>query len=189
MAVATKARGQGRMLPVWLDTGDPEAARGSVRVRTVDRNLIVGVDRRRGVFQVWGPSLQTGGWVPICDCQDDRGQPFRGTVPWEMVVGALIQARGGELSADVVARHNEALDRSREQELDRQVEEGARFYARAVAGEREGWSRWSTSDVEDAYRSANEGRSKAEPRGRVTFVPERRKPAAPGVSVGECVTG
>lgn len=165
------------MLPVWLDTAEAEAERGSMRVRTVDRNLIVGMDRRRGVFQVWGPSVQTGGWVPICDCQDDRGQPFRGTAPWELVARALVQARGGELSADVAARHNEALDRSRELELDRQVEEGAKFYARAVAGEREGWSRWSTLDVEDAYRNASEGRSKAAPRGKVTFDPGRRQAA------------
>jgi len=142
------------MLPVWLDTADPEAAKGSTRVRTVDRNLIVGVDRRRGVFQVWGPSLSTGGWVPICDCQDDGGRPFRGTVPWEVVVSALVQARGGELSADVVARHNEKLEQSQEAEFDRRVDEGARFYARAVAGEREGWGRWDAADVEAAYRKA-----------------------------------
>jgi len=96
-------RNQGRMLPQWLDTRDAEAVRGSTRVRTVDRNLIVGRDRRRGVFQVWGPSLNAGGWLPICDCQDDEGRPFRGPVPWEVIVAALVQARGGELSADVAA--------------------------------------------------------------------------------------
>jgi hypothetical protein len=158
-------KNQGRMLPYWLDTGDPEAQRGSTRVRSVDRNLIVGRDRRRGVFQVWGPSLSAGGWLPICDCQDDRGRPFRGTVPWELVVAALVQARGGELSADVAARHNEALDRAKDAELERQVEAGAKYYARAVAGEREGWGRWDYRDVEDAYRMAQEGGSKAAPRG------------------------
>lgn len=163
-------KNQGRMLPHWLDTGDPEAQRGSTRVRSVDRNLIVGRDRRRGVFQVWGPSLSAGGWLPICDCQDDRGRPFRGTVPWELVVAALVQARGGELSADVAARHNEALDRAKDAELDRQVEEGAKYYARAVAGEREGWGRWDYREVEDAYRMAQEGGSKAAPRGVKHFV-------------------
>lgn len=167
-AAGSLPRRQGRMLPVWLDTSDPEAARGSVRVRTVDRNLIVGLDRRRGVFQVWGPSLGVGGWVPICDCQDDLGRPFRGAVPWELVISALVQARAGELSADVVQRHNETLDRNRDAELDRRTQEGAEFYARAVAGEREGWGRWDASDVEAAYQRQVNG-VKPAPSGRHVF--------------------
>lgn len=170
MAVYQLPKNQGRMLPHWLDTRDPEAQRGSTRVRAVDRNLIVGRDQRRGVFQVWGPSLSAGGWLPICDCQDDTGRPFRGLVPWEVIVAALVQARGGALSADVAARHNDALDRSREEALDRQVDEGCRFYARAVAGEREGWGRWDHREVEDAYRMAQEGGGKATPRGVQHFV-------------------
>jgi hypothetical protein len=91
-------------------------------------------------------------------------------VPWELVVTALVQARGGELSADVAARHNEALDRAQDAELDRQVEEGAKYYARAVVGEREGWGRWDCREVEDAYRMAQEGGSKATRRGVKHFV-------------------
>jgi len=159
------------MLPSWLDTRHPEAARGTTRVRSVDANLIIGRDLRRDVFQVWGPSLDAGGWVPLCDCQDDTGRPFRGAVPWELIVASLVQARGGELSVDVAARHNEALDRANDAALDRRLEEGAKFYARAVAGEREGWGRWDAAEVEDAYRMAMEGGGKAAPRGVKHFLP------------------
>lgn len=170
-ASLTRLRNHGRALPGWLDTRDPEAARGTVRLRTIDANLVVGLDRRRGVFQVWGPSLSAGGWVALCDCQDDAGEPFRGSVPWEVILASLVRARGGELSADVAARHNERLQRSADAALDDRIVEGARFYARAVAGEREGWGRWDALEVEDAFRCADEGRSKAEPRGVKHFVP------------------
>jgi len=142
---------QGRVLPQWLATTDPEALRGTQRLRTVDRNLIVGLDRRRGVFQVWGPSLSSGGWVPICDCQDDEGRPFRGFVPWDLIAAALIRAREGELSADIVERHNERLYADEDRRVDERTADGAEFYARAVAGEREGWGRFAAEDVEAAY--------------------------------------
>lgn len=183
MRLARLPRGQGRSFPVWLSVQDPEALRGTLALRTVDPNLTVGLDVRRGVYQVWGPSLDVGGWTPICDCQSDDGIPFRGSVPWPLIVRGLIQAREGELGPDRAARENAGLEAAAARVFESRLEEGSRYAARAVNGEVEGWGRCDGRDLDDAFRCADEGRSKVEPRGRVHFA--MPGVVAPGAGAGE----
>jgi len=150
---SVRPRNNGRMLPAYLDAQHPEAVRGTTHVRTLDPNLVVGLDTRRTTFQVWGPSLAAGGWIAICDCQDDQGRPFRGTVPWERVCVALREAREGELSVDRAERENARLRAQTAAAADRELEEGAKYWARGIAGELHGWGRWDAADIARGWNS------------------------------------
>jgi hypothetical protein len=164
-----KPRGQGRMLPHFIDTKDPEAVRGTYQLRRIDANLTVGLDRRRHVYQVWGPSLSAGGWVPICDGPDDDGRPYRGTVPWELICHALIQARDGEPACDRAARENERREAELAARHGAEVTDALRFGRRAIAGERSGWGRWSGQEVAEAYARQAYG-EKPGPTGRKIYI-------------------
>lgn len=165
-----RPRNQGRMLPFWLDTKDPEAKRGTVHVRGVDANLIVGLDTRRQVYMVWGPSLALGGWCAIFDCEDDRGRAFRGTVPWPLIVHELRVARDSEeLSADRVQRLNDEREAASIRALQDEQYEAAVYCAKGVAGDLSGSGRHSPEDVLDGYWNARESR-KAPPKGQIISV-------------------
>lgn len=161
--------GQGRAFPAWLDTRDPEALRGTSRLRTIDPNLTVGLNLQTRAYEVWGPSIHFRGWVPICVCQDEQGRPWRGTVPWDRVIASLIQAREGELAPDVAAAHNEKIQRDVDDRERARVREGVKYYRKAVQGELEGYGRHRDQDVADGWRSANES-AKPQPRGRVISI-------------------
>lgn len=166
----TRLRNHGRVFPVWLDTTNPEAQRGTTRLRAIDPNLTAGLDSRRGVMMVWGPSLEFGGWIPICDCQDDRGVPFRGHIPWEIILAELREAREGTLSADRVLAAQDRQMQERDAFLSRQAEEGAAFYRQAVAGEVSGSGRFSAEDVGQAWRRQVHGEKPA-PKGQIISLP------------------
>ena len=152
------AGGTGRVLPAHLDTRGAEAVRGTNRVRAVDPNLIVGLDTRRGVHQVWGPSLSAGGWVPLMDVRDDLGVPYRGIVPWELVTAAILRGRaGGDQVADRIIRHNEDLVRRREAQQRAETGEKVRYCAHAVAREWSGDGRYSAEDMLAGLRQAESG--------------------------------
>lgn len=161
--------GQGRAFPHWLDTRDPEARRGTDRVRTIDPNLTVGLNLRQRHYEIWGPSIHYRGWIPLCICQDDQGRTWRGNVPWDRVIASLIQAREGELAPDRVARHNEeARDAVDRRERDR-VREGAKYYHKHVQGQDAGHGRHSDQDVADGWHAALSS-SKPQPRERVISI-------------------
>lgn len=166
-----RPKNQGRMLPFWLDTKDAEARRGTVHVRGVDPNLIVGLDTRRQVFMVWGPSLALGGWCAIFDCEDDRGQAFRGTVPWPLIVHELRVARESEeLSADRAQRLNEEREARMVRELRQEQYDATLYCGKAIQREVSGAGPgYSAQDVLDGYWSARESR-KAPPRGQIISV-------------------
>lgn len=162
----TGFKNQGRTFPAWLDLRDPEAMRGTVRVRSVDPNFTVGLDTRRQVYQVWGPALELGGYVPIMEVQDDRGVPYRGLVPWELVQHAIRRGRESTTSAvDRVAEHNRQLTASRKADMENEHLEAAKYCEEAMVREFQGNSPWDARDVMDGYRSALTGSGKAEKRG------------------------
>jgi hypothetical protein len=150
---AVRPKNHGRTLPGYLDTQHPEAVRGTTHVRTLDPNLLVAWDPQRAAFVIYGPSLSAGGWVPICVCQDDLGRPFRGVVPWEIICATLRNAREGELSADIAARQNERMLAAADAARRRELEEGARYFARGIAGELEGWGRQDAADISRGWKS------------------------------------
>lgn len=168
----------GHVLPGYVDTRDPEAVRGTNRVRSVDPNLLAvfnreqwGNDGVQGMYQVWGPSVDAGGWVPLLDVMDDYGKPYRGVIPWELVVAAIVRGREeGEGVIDRILAHNERLQAADEARRRNDCREGVRYFRRAIAGEVSGWGRWSAEDVARGYRSAKDS-EKAAPVGQRVFVP------------------
>lgn len=171
-----RAHGQGKALPWWLDTRDPEAIRGTTRLRTIDPNLIVGRNRKTKVFEVWGPSLHYCGWVAICECRDDQWNPWYANVPWERVVASLIEARDGMLAPDRAAAHNERLQAEMDARERDRVREGVKYYRRHVQGQDRGYGRHSDQDVADGWHAALSS-AKPAPRGQVISIPE--PPAEP----------
>lgn len=171
MSEPYQPRNHGRMLPPWLDTTDPHAQVGTTYVQAVDRELLVGVDRRRGAYTIWGPSFSAGGWVHLLDVQDDRGTLLLPpAIHWGRVAAAIERARTTDQVADIQA-HNEHLRRSRQAEQQDYQRETALYVAAAVGAEARGASRFPTADVLTGLRNAGEGRSKREPVGRVIFTP------------------
>lgn len=157
-------------LPPYLDTKAPEAVRGTNRLRSLDTNLIVGLDTRRGVFTIYGPSTTFRGWVPIADAQDDNGRPFRGIVPWELIMKGLIDAQDGPTCAERAFAANERMEHERQQTLDNRNHAAAEYFNEAMVGELEGWGRWSGQDVADGWHSASES-AKPAPIEQRTFAP------------------
>jgi hypothetical protein len=139
----------GGMFPAWLDTRDPEAVRGSNRVRAFDRNMVIGLDTRRWVYQLWGPSISAGGWVPIADVTDDYGQPLRGSgLVWDSVLLMVQRAReGAEAACDRVHAHNERLRASRLADMQADRRERTAYCAKAIGREVNGDGRYSAEDM------------------------------------------
>ena len=165
----SRPQGHGQTFPPHVEPRDAEALRGSQQLRAIDPNLIVVLDKSRHVYQVWGPSLAAGGWVPIVDCQDDAGRPYRGRVPWELIAQALVQAREGEYACDRARRENDAREAQLEREHSDRFGDALRYARRAVQGELRGYGRHSAEDVAIGFRNADEGRLKAPPKGRVIY--------------------
>jgi hypothetical protein len=156
------------LLPPYLDTKMPEAVRGTNRLRSIDPNLIVGWDTRRGVFTVYGPSIAFRGWVPIADCADDQGRPFRQIVPWELIMRGLVEAQDGPSSAEKALAHNERQHAARQADLDARNHAAAEYFDDAMQGEIEGWGRHRGQDVADGWKSATASQ-KPEPVGQRVF--------------------
>ena len=167
---SVRMKGHGRTLPPYLDASHPEARRGTAHLRTVDANLIVAWNKSRHVFEVWGPSLEARGWWGICEVSNERGRPYRGVVPWELICAQFIEAREGELSADIAFRANEERGRQFEREHERRTEEGIKYFQRGIAGELGGYGRHSADDIADGWNHAAYGQKPA-PRGQVVNVP------------------
>lgn len=151
----TTMQGHGRMLPVWLDTQHPTAVHGTARVRSVDREFLVGLDRRRMVFQLWGPSIYAGGWVALQDVTDDFGRPLPpNEIAWELLTAALIRGREEGLNAaERVRDHNARLQAQQEKAGADDRRERVGYFQKAVYRELDGDGRWNAQDVERGYRS------------------------------------
>lgn len=163
-------RGHGRWVPEWVDTQDPEAMRGTQKIRVIDRNLFVGWDRSKAAFVIYGPSIRAKGWIPLVVCQDDYGVPYRCPVPWDVICLSLLKAREGELACDIAnQRNDERMNREAELLMDRN-REIARYAAGAVASEIAGNGRFDGRDLTDAVQCADEGRTKTEPRHKIVSV-------------------
>lgn len=161
MGALTRTRGQGRLLPWWIDTQDPEAARGNRMIRTVDPNFVVGRNGRTGRFEIWGPSLSAGGWVQLQEVRADDGTPFLGTVPWEQVVRVMLAAReSAETAVDRVYEHNRRLDASRRAAQRNEFREKTHYFAKAVGREFHGDGRWNAADVSKGFHLADQGRTR-----------------------------
>jgi hypothetical protein len=178
-------RGHGRILPIWFDARDPEAQRGTVRLRSIDPNLIAGLNRKRGVYEIWGPSTVQAGWVPLVECSDDYGKPYRGNVPWDLICISIARARqDGESAVDRVLAHNERLRASRQATIDDRNRASVQYAQKAIADEWDSASRFSSADVMLGLKNADEGRSKrtAEERTELISLPGRT-PAGKGRAV------
>lgn len=166
----------GCIFPSWFDTKNPEAQRGTKHLRAVDPNLLVGFDTRRGCFTICGPSLSAQTWVPLTDCEDDRGRFYRGFVPWERIAVGIKQAMDdaarGRFTIDRVMEHNQKLDAQKDAEFAGMIRDSMRYACRAIAVECDGASRWSPQDVAEGFRMARDGRSKRAPVGRKIFAPQ-----------------
>jgi hypothetical protein len=164
---SVRPKNHGRLLPGWVDTSDPEAIRGSYQIRRIDANLVVALNRRSQVYEVWGPSITAGGWVPICECRDDEWRPYRGSVPWPLIVQALLNAREGEPACEVAARRNEERAARDERQRGDELREALRYAHRAVNLECRGASPYPVRDVVEGYMNARDGRAKMRATGRV----------------------
>jgi hypothetical protein len=164
---AVRPRRQGRMLPEWLDTADAEAAKGGQHLRRIDPNLVVGRNRRTEIYEIWGPSLSAGGWVPICECRDDDWEPYRGHVPWARIVQALVNAREGEPACEVAARRNAEHAARMERERGEELRAALKYARRAVSLDAQGSCPYPVQDVIEGYFNARDGRSKMHAQGRV----------------------
>lgn len=164
-----------RIFPSWFDTSNPEAQRGTKFLRSVDPNLLVGFDTRKGCFTICGPSLSAKTWVPLTDCYDDQGRYFRAFVPWEKIAAGVKQqmadAERGIFVVDRVKEHNARLDREKEAAFEDEVRSSMKYARKAIATEYDGASRWSGREVAEGYVMARDGRSKAAPVGRKIFAP------------------
>jgi hypothetical protein len=162
-------------LPPYLDLRRDEAVRGTNRLRSIDPLLLVAWNTRRELYEVWGPSMLARGWVPICECSDDYGRPFRDQVPWELIMEGLIQAREGDQAREALEQ-NERMHASRQAALDAKNREGASYFDRAIVGEIEGWGRWDGRDVADGWNAAAHGQKPA-PRGFKIYAPSAKSRA------------
>jgi hypothetical protein len=164
-----RLKNQGRAFPLWIDTEDPDAKRGTIKLRTMDPNLTVGLNVRTHEYEVWGPSLEVGGWVPLCACLKDGGEPYRNPVPWDLIMVALRNAREGELSADWADRKNQEHLAAQEQQRTAFEEEALRFFLPAISGDLSGSGRHSGESAMDAWNRQTYGQ-KAAPKGRIISV-------------------
>jgi hypothetical protein len=137
------------LLPFWLDTRDPEAVRGTARVRSVEPLWLAALDRRasarqgRPVYVVWGPQFTRGGWGPVCELGTVAGSP-----DWTGFVVAQQQARrGAERVVDRVLAHNERLIRDRERVQTDHRLAAAEYFGEAIAQEQDGTLRYGAQDV------------------------------------------
>mgnify|MGYP001584264078 CR=1 FL=1 len=59
------------LVPTYLDLQGSEARRGTTYVRVVDRNWIVGWNRAKERYDIWGPT-QSKAWDILMIVMDDR---------------------------------------------------------------------------------------------------------------------
>jgi hypothetical protein len=150
------------MLPAWLNTRDPEAVRGTARVRAVDPNLLVGFNAARNQFEIWGPHYRSGGelgngWGCIVPVTDDRGIPYRGPVPWDRITVELCRLRAAADRAagravQAMAERNARRRQAAERDLSTFQQEAARYFAEPIAREADGDGRWKAADVLRGFR-------------------------------------
>lgn len=162
----------GREFPAELDLRDPDAKRGTLILRGIDRELVVGFNRRRHVYEIYAPSLSAGGWVHCVDAMNDQGRPLRSPVPWQDVAFAIKDARDSELTpVERVAQHNARLADAEDRRLRQEAKEKVAYVRPAIRAETLGASRHSTDDVMQALKNAENGTTKAPAKGQKFSLP------------------
>ena len=140
-------------IPAHIDTADPEAIRGTARVRLVDPAWLIGFNTIRAVYELWGPSLERC-WCHLLDVRADDGTPFRGVVPWERIVAALQRGRdAGERLATETHEHNERLRAANNARESARLKDIVRYGHRGILAEQRGASRWASADVAEGYQN------------------------------------
>jgi len=141
-------------------------------VRSVDANLLVGVDRRRSVFQIWGPCYQQGGWAALVDVRDDTGAFLYPPVPWELIITMLLKSqKASDNAVDRIHAHNERLKAQKTADFRRMQTEAANYAQRAIGREIAGDARWDAADVMAGWRNVSEGQGKRAPIGQRIYIP------------------
>lgn len=135
------------LVPPWFDLKDPVAVHGTARVRTVNSDWLIALDRRQGAYALLGPG--PGGWVPMQWVTDDHGRYLAPSeIDWSKLVGALWRGRvKGEDAVSRVLAHNERLQAQREAEMSREQQEKLNYCREAIRREHEGDGRYSAADM------------------------------------------
>lgn len=172
------------LVPAYLNTRDPEAIRGTSRVRAVEPLWFAALDqqastrRKKRVYVVWGPHFVRGGWGPVCEV----GMRGDGNPDWDAFVICQQRARGSGITPEETIRRlhaeNEARIERNKQSLSDVAKEKLEYARSAVAADLAGASRFSSEDVLNGLRMADEGRSKAPPKGQVFSLPGEQKAEA-----------
>lgn len=173
------------LVPGHLNTRDPEAIRGTARVRAVEPLWFAALDqqassrRRTRVYVVWGPHFVSGGWSRVCEV----GRRGDGQPDWDAFVIYQQRMRGSSLSPEETIRQlhadNEARIERNKQSLSAIAKEKLEYGRAAVAADLAGASRFSSDDVLNGLRMADEGRTKAPPKGQVFSLPGEGQKAKP----------
>lgn len=172
MGPESSLKNHGRAIPSYYSTRDPEAVRGTAAVRVIDRELFVALDTRRQIYVLFGPSLSMGGWMPLMEIVNDFGVHLRPPIAWEQIAGAIQRSRDhADEDFRQMHEHNERLRAYQERVLHDLGRSCTGYVKKAVAGQREGWGRWSPRDVMIGLHSALKGRSKEPDPNRTVFSP------------------
>lgn len=156
--------------PYWLDLQDPEAVRGTRELGSLEAGLVVGLDRVRGCYTIWGPSRSQRSLVLIRRLEDSQGRAFTRNIVWWRVAQALAENRADKLtSADRAALYNARVDAARLTDLRSEQYEAASYFEHAFQGEMSGSGRHHAQDVSDGYFAARDSQKPA-PKGQIISV-------------------